>query len=117
MDEQTRHQIALGRSTHYFGIMQTVFLTYLGIAAVLHLGPGGYSAPLTMLTVSMAAYGILAGGAALDDLQAVRKDMGAEIAETSFGKTIAARNVGALKTISNVLTGLTGVALLYEIFV
>ncbi|QMU57919.1 MAG: hypothetical protein GKR98_06735 [Boseongicola sp.] len=84
----------------------------LGIAAVLELGGGGYSSDLIMLTIAITAYGVLAGGAALDDITALRVDMDDATAARNYGKLIQARNIPALKMTSSVLLGLVGLALL-----
>ena len=116
MTPELRTEIAMGRSTHYFGIMRTVIFGFLGVAAVIEFGPDGYSAPLTMLVITLTAYGILAGGVALDDLNALRADMDDETAGTTYGKGLAERNIPGLKMISSVLVGLTGIAELFAIF-
>ena len=72
----------------------------LSDTGVIELGPGGYSAPLTMLVVATAAYGILAGGTALDDIINLRGDMDDAMKQTSYGQGITARNIPALKMIS-----------------
>ena len=116
MTPDQRISILLARSADYFGIMRTTIFTLAGIAAIIELGPSGYSAPLTMLVVATAAYGILAGGTALDDIINLRDDMDNEMAKTSYGKGVSARNIPALKMISAVLLALIGVAELYAIF-
>ncbi len=117
MTPQIRHEIVQGRLNNYNTIMLTVFFTFTGAAAVIELGSGAYSAPLTMLVIAITAYGILAGGAALDDLIALREDMDDEMAASAYGKSVLARNVPMLKNISAVLVGLIGLAELYGIVV
>ena len=61
------------------------------------------------------AFGILAGGTALDDLIALRGDMDDKMAKTAYGKGVNARNIPALKMISAGLVGLVGLAELIAI--
>lgn len=117
MTPETRVQIVLGRSRDYFDVMRTTLFAFAGLAAVIELGPGGYSPPLTMLVVAVAVYGALAGGTALDDLNSLRNDMDEDMARTSYGQGIKARNFTGLKIISGGLVLLIGVAELYAIFV
>lgn len=116
MDFQTRSTLSLARQSHYFDIMRTAIFAFVGLAAIIELGPEGYSAPLTMVVIATTAFGVLGGNTALDDVKNLIADLDAEMAETHFGKGIKTRNVGALKTISAILIGLTGVAELYAIF-
>ena len=116
MTPETRLNAALARSADYFNIMRTTFFTNAAIIAIIQLGPDGYSAPLTMMAIAVAAYGILAGGAALDDLIGLRDDMDDDLAATNYGRRLKARNLPALKMLSSVLMGLVGVAELYAIF-
>ena len=117
MTPELRTQIVIARSADYFGVMRTTIFTFLGLAAVIELGPAGYSAPLVTLVIATAAYGILAGGTALDDIIALRDDMDDGMAATAYGGGVKARNIPALKLTSSVLLGLIGLAELYAIFV
>lgn len=117
MTPQMRHEIVQGRVRNYNTIMLTVFFTFTGVAAVIELGGGGYSAPLTMIVIAITAYGILAGGTALDDLNALKDDMDDEMGATKYGGVVKSRNINALKMISTVLIALIGLAELYAIFV
>ena len=116
MTPELRTRIVIARSADYFGIMRTTLYVFAALAAVIELGPDGYSAPLTMLVVTIAAYGILAGGTALDDIINLRGDMDDDMAQTAYGKGINARNIPALKMVSTVLVALIGVAELYALF-
>ena len=104
------------RGGDYFGIMRTTIFTLAAIAAIIELGSGGYSAPLTTLVIAAVGYGILAGGSALDDIRNLRDDMDDKIAATAYGKGSATLNIPALKMISAGLLGLVGLAELYAIF-
>ncbi|WP_212525103.1 hypothetical protein [Actibacterium sp. MT2.3-13A] len=115
MTPELRSSILLGRVTHYTEIMRTTIFTYAALAAIIEFGPAGYSVPLTVLVVATAAYGILAGGAALDDLINLREDLDDAVAQTAYGRGLKARNLPALKMISAVLLGLVGLAELYAI--
>jgi len=116
MNSEMRNMLSMGRQTHYFEIMRTVVFSFVGLAAIIELGGGGYSAPLTMLVVTVTAYGVLAGGTALNDLNNLASDMGDDIAQTNYGQGVKARNIPMLKMISSTLVGLTGLAELYAIF-
>jgi len=116
MTPEIHSRTAMARLDHYFSIMRTTIFTLVAIAALIELGPGGYSAPLTMLVVATTAFGILAGGSTLDDVINLREDMPPETANSSYGKGVAARNVPALKMTLTILLALIGVAELYAIF-
>ena len=117
MTPETRAQIVLTRSADYYGIMRTTLFTLLGIAAIIQLGPEGYSAPLVTLSVAAVAYGVLGGGSALDDIIALREDMDAEMAGTHYGRVVNARNLPALKLTSAVLLSLVGLAEVFAILI
>jgi hypothetical protein len=97
--------------------MRTTIFTFLVIGAVLHLGPDAYSAPLLVLTIATTAYGILAGGTALDDLIALRDDMDDVAANSAYGTSLRNRNLPMLKMISATLLGLIGLAELLAILI
>ena len=63
-----------------------------------------------MLAIALTAYGTLAGGAALDDMIALRDDMDDEMAATNYGRAVKERNIPMLKNISTALIGLIGLA-------
>jgi len=117
MTPDQRNYLSMSRSDHYFAIMRTTMYVLAANAAFIHFGPDGYSAPLTMLAIIAGTYGILAGGVALDDINALREDMDDEMKATHLGRMLAARNIPGLKMISAVLIGLTALAELYAIFV
>lgn len=117
MTPELRTQMLIARINNYTGIMFTTMFVFVGVAVGIELGGGGYSAPLTMLAIGAVAYGVLAGGSALDDMTALRDDMDEATAATNYGKTVGARNIPMLKKISSVLIILIGLAELYAIFV
>ena len=110
MSPELRTKILISRTGDYFGIMRTTLFVMLGIAAALHFGADVYSAPLLVLTIAIAAYGILAGGVALDDIIALRDDMDDDMAGTAYGAGVKSRNLPTLKMISAGLVGLIGLA-------
>ena len=116
MTPDQRNYLSMTRSSHYFDIMRTTIFAFIGLAAIIELGPDGYSAPLTVLIVATAAYGILAGGTALEDINKLSDDLDEDTASTNFGKTLKARNFPALKMTSAVLLGLVAIAELYAVF-
>lgn len=110
MTPELRTQILLGRVDNYMNVMRTTMFVLLGVGAAIHFGPEGYSSPLLMLAIAATAYGVLAGGAALDDMIALRDDIDEDMAATNYGRTIKGRNLPALKMVSAVLIGLIGLA-------
>lgn len=116
MTPELRSGIAIGRSSNYFDIMRTVLFGFVAVAAIIEFGATGYSPPLAMIVVALTAYGVLAGGSALEDLAALRDDIDEETRASSYGQTLTSRNYSALKMISGVLIGLTGLAELYALF-
>ena len=70
-----------------------------------------------MLTVAVTAYGILAGGVALDDIIALRDDMPDDMVSTTYGAAVRARNIPALKMVSAVLIGLSGLAAVLAVLI
>ena len=116
MTEDQRLRILTSRSGDYFGIMRTTLFVLLGIAAALHFGEG-YSSALLMLAIAATAYGILAGGTALDDIIALRDDMSDEVANSAYGQGVKARNIPALKMVSGVLIGLSGLAAVLAVLI
>ena len=110
MTPEHRTQILIARTADYYGIMRTTIFTFLGLAALLHLGPDTWSLPIAALVIATTAYGILAGGTALDDIINLRADMDDTMSETSYGVGVKARDLPTLKLISSALLGLIGVA-------
>ncbi len=115
MTPEIRNAIVIARANDYFNIMRTTLFGYIAVAAIIEFGPGGYSAPLTVLVITLAAYGVLAGNTALDDIDKLRNDMDDDMAATSYGQGIKARNIPGLKLTSTVLLWLVGIAELYAI--
>ena len=115
MTPELRQKIAHARTGEYSAIMRTTVFTFLGIAALLHLGPDTLSWPLLFLTVTITAFGVLAGGAALDDINNLKSDMTPEFGETVYGTGVTSRDVPTLKLISTVLIGLTALVLILAI--
>ncbi len=110
MTPELRQTIVHARTAEYSGIMRTVIFAFAVIGGVLHFGPGDYSAPLMVLSITVTAYGVLAGGAALDDVHNLKADMSDEFQATGYGAGVMARDILRLKLASNVLVGLTGLA-------
>lgn len=111
MDPQLRTTLSLGRLSHYYSIMQTTILGFVAVAALLGFGAAAPVA-LAVLAIVIAAFGILAGNAALADLKALVQDLDEATRATHYGRSIAARNLDALKLISTLLIALTGLVLL-----
>jgi hypothetical protein len=117
MTPDQRNYLSVSRTNAYYDIMRTTMFSFTGLAAVIHLGPDSYSAPLVTLAVAATAYGILAGGSALDDMIALRDDMDEATANSSYGRAVKGRNLPALKLASGVLLGLVGLAEVFAILI
>lgn len=116
MKHEQRDFLSMGRITQYGDIMRTTLFAFVAIAAIIELGSGAYSAPLTVLIIATTAYGVLAGGTALDDVINLVDDMDEETAATNFGKALKKRNIPALKLTSSILLGLIGIAELFALW-
>ena len=110
MTPELRQSIVHARTTNYTTIMAATIFAFAIIGGVLHLGDGSYSAPLMVLTITVTGFGVLAGGAALDDLANLQGDMTDEFKASGYGVGVAARDFAKLKMVSTVLIGLTGLA-------
>ena len=110
MTPEMRQSIVHSRTSYYNTTMAITIVTFALIGGAIHLGDGSYSAPLMVLTLMVTAYGILAGGTALDDVNNLSKDMSDEIKATNYGAGVQARDISKLKMISSALVGLTGLA-------
>ena len=110
MSPELRQSIAHSRAGNYITIIAATIIAFAIMGGVLHLGSGAYSASLMVLTLTVTAFGVLAGGAALDDLENLKSDMTDEIKATGYGAGIQSRDIGKLKMISSSLIGLTGLA-------
>ncbi len=117
MTPELRQSIVKARTADYVNIMRTTLFTFLGIGAVLHLGNDDYSAPLMVLSIVITAYGVLAGGVALDDLNNLKGDVDDETAGTSYGSGVASRDILMLKNISSGCVALTGLACVLAILI
>lgn len=117
MNSDQRQAIVHARSADYNNIMRTTLFTFLGIGFALHIGDGSYSAPLLVLSLTITAYGILAGGTALDDLNALKADLDDEMGATSYGTLVSNRDIPMLKNISSACVGLTGLACVLGILI
>ena len=115
MDRDQRIALLTARAGDYFGIMRTTIFGFIGVAAVIEFGGGGFSLPLLAIVITLTTYGALAGGTALDDIIAMREDMDDEMAETAYGSGVKARNIPMLKNISGGLVGLIGLAAIIAI--
>ncbi len=115
MSPDQRNYISMARSEHYFNVMRTTLFAFIGLAAIIHLGPDDYSAPLAMLVVATTAYGVLAGSTALVDITSLRADMDEETARSHYGRTLRLRNFKLLNILSATLLALIGIAELLAI--
>ncbi len=116
MTQEMRAKLSIARSADYYNIMRTALFTLAGLAAIIELGPDGYSAPLTMMVVATTAFGALGGMSAISDIENLRHDMDDSISQTAYGKGVMARNFPLLRTLTGVLLGLVCLAELYAIF-
>lgn len=117
MTPDQRQAIVHARTADYNNIMRTTLFAFFGIGAVLHLGDGSYSAPLLVLSIVITAYGVLAGGTALDDLNALKGDLDDETSGTNYGTGVAGRDIAMLKNISTGCVAITGLACVLAILI
>jgi hypothetical protein len=115
MTPDHRTKLVISRTSDYVGIMRTTLFGLIAVAAIVHFGPNLFSGPLAMLAITLSAYGILAGGSALDDLINLREDLDAEMSATTYGAGVIARDLPKLKIVSAALIGLTGLVELFAI--
>ncbi len=115
MDPQLRTEISMRRLEHYYGVLRTTLFAYVALAAIIGFGAEGISLVLFILVIATAAYGILAGRTALEDVANLRDDMDEDFAQTSFAKGLMTRNMKGLSLTSTVLLGLIGLAELVAI--
>lgn len=117
MTSDQRQSIVHARTADYNNIMRTTLFTFLGIGFALHLGNDDYSAPLLVLSLTITAYGVLAGGTALDDINHLKSDMDEDFAATSYGTGVANRDIEKLKMISAGCVGITGLACVLAVLI
>ncbi len=117
MTPDQRQAIVHARTADYNNIMRTTLFTFLGIGGVLYLGDGSFSMPLIALAVVTTAFGVLAGGTALDDINALKGDMDEETSNTSYGGGVMARDILLLKMISAGCVSLIGLACVLGILI
>ncbi len=117
MTPDQRQAIVHARTADYNNIMRTTLFVFFGIGAALHLGDGSYSAPLLVLSIVITAYGVLAGGTALDDLNALKGDLDDEMSGTTYGTGVANRDILMLKNISAGCVAVTGLACVLAILI
>ena len=115
MDPRLRSELSMGRLDHYHHIIRKMIFAYVAIAAIIGFGPEGISLVLVVLVIA-AAYGVLAGKTALEDVDNLRNEMDAEFAQTSFAKGVKTRNFSGLIMASNVLLCLLGLMELIAVF-
>ena len=92
MDIQTRTPIVVARADIFFHIQRTAMFVLLGTLAV-HVFAQG-AAHIWVLSASIvgaALYGVLAGNAAMKDIQALREDMDEETRDSNYGKSVLAQ--------------------------
>lgn len=117
MTPDHRQSIVRSRTNDYNNIMRTTLFSFLGIGAVLHLGDDSYSAPLLILSIVVTAYGVLAGGTALEDINNLKGDMDDDTTATSYGSGVASRDVLMLKNISAGCIALAGLACVLAVLI
>lgn len=110
MIPELRTRIQIARTTQYGDIMRTALLGLAATAAIIGFGAEGIGLPLTILIIAITAFGAIGGAAALDDISALRSDMDEATSTSHYGKTVKARNLDLLKTLTMALIGATGVA-------
>lgn len=113
MDEEFRGPMVRARLEHYYGVLRTTLFAFVGLAAIIAFAPDAPPVVISLLVISVSAFGILAGNSTLDDVKALIEDMDEKMSGSAFGKAVAGRNLRALKAASSLLVGLTGLAQLW----
>lgn len=116
MQQDLRMQLQIARTSQYGDIMRTTFFAQLALTAVIGFGASGADGALAIAAVTIALFGALGGGTALDDISVLRDDMDAATGGSHYGQQVKGRNLGLLKTLTMVLVGATALAQLVAIF-
>ncbi len=116
MQSDLRMQLQIARTAQYGDVMRTSLFGLVAVAAVAAFGGDGADLPLAIITVAITLFGALGGGAALDDIAALRDDMDEATGMSTYGQKAKSRNLGALKVMSALLLGLSGLAILATLF-
>ena len=112
MQSDLRMQLQIARTGQFGDIMKTAIFGLVALAGLAGFSSGAADIALGLLAVTVAAYGILGGGAALDDISALREDMDEATGTSHYGRHAKARNLGALKALSAVLLGAAALAII-----
>ena len=115
MTTETRNFLATNRLTHYYSVLHTTFLGFIAIAAIIHFSTDIHKLMMSLLILSVTAYGVLAGNTALADVKNLGAGTDEELAKTNFGKGIEKRNMGTLQLASGSLIALSGFAEIYTV--
>ena len=112
MQSDLRMQLQIARTTQFGDTMKTALYGLIALAGLAAFAPEGAGIALGVVAVTAAACGILGGGAALDDISALRDDMAEATGGSSYGRLAKARNLAVLKALSAVLLSASALAIL-----
>ncbi|MDD9921619.1 MAG: hypothetical protein OXQ92_04960 [Boseongicola sp.] len=115
MDQGIRAQLQISRTTHINDILRTTIFSFIGLGALIAF-TDGLAIPLTVLTITVTVFGILAGNTAIDDVSVLRNDMDEATRASHYGQKAHGRNLEAFKIVSTVLNGAVGLAYLAVIW-
>jgi len=116
MQQDLRMQLQIARTSQYGDIMRTTIFAQLALTAVIGLGVTGVDIALAIAAVTIALFGALGGGTALDDISVLRSDMDEATGGSHYGQLVKGRNLALLKMLTMVLVAAIAVAQLVAIF-
>ena len=86
MELSERNKLVIARIENFNYILRTAMLVLLGTLALCIFAEG--NAHIWPLSVGATLYGILAGNTAINDMDALRKDMDEETKNTNYGISV-----------------------------
>ena len=89
MELSERNKLVIARVENFNYILRTAMLILLGTLALSIFASGNaHIWPLSITIIGAALYGILAGNTAINDMDALRKDMDEETKNTNYGVSV-----------------------------
>ena len=89
MELSERNRLVIARIENFNYILRTAMLVLLGtLALCIFVDGDAHIWPLSVTIVGAALYGILAGNTAINDMDALRKDMDEETKNTNYGISV-----------------------------
>ncbi len=89
MELSERNKLIIARVENFNYILRTAMLVLLGTLALCIFASGNaHIWPLSITIIGATVYGILAGNTAINDMDALRKDMDDETKKTNYGVSV-----------------------------